>query len=136
MPNAYCLASTTFSTELGTLNILFVGDIFGSAGRRIVREHIGHVREAHQVDLTIVNVENAAGGFGVTPQIAEEVFDVGRGRADDRQPRLGQEGTGRLPEFEPKSHSRAHVCGRRIFHQASRGAVSSKARRAAAWSSR
>jgi len=59
------------------LNILFVGDIFGSAGRRIVREHIGHVREAHQVDLTIINVENAAGGFGVTPQIAEEIFDWG-----------------------------------------------------------
>jgi hypothetical protein len=59
------------------LNILFIGDIFGSAGRRIVREHIGHVREAHHVDLTIVNVENAAGGFGVTPQIAEEVFDLG-----------------------------------------------------------
>jgi 2',3'-cyclic-nucleotide 2'-phosphodiesterase len=59
------------------LNILFIGDIFGSAGRRIVREHIAHVREAHQVDLTIVNVENAAGGFGVTPQIAEEVFTWG-----------------------------------------------------------
>jgi 2',3'-cyclic-nucleotide 2'-phosphodiesterase len=59
------------------LNILFIGDIFGSAGRRIVREHIGHVREAHKVDLTIVNVENAAGGFGVTPQIAEEVFEWG-----------------------------------------------------------
>jgi len=59
------------------LNILFIGDIFGSAGRRIVREHIGHVREAHNVELTIVNVENAAGGFGVTPQIAEEVFDWG-----------------------------------------------------------
>ena len=59
------------------MNILFVGDIFGSAGRRIVREHIGHVREAHKVDLTIVNVENAAGGFGVTPQIAEEVFGWG-----------------------------------------------------------
>ena len=59
------------------LNILFIGDIFGSAGRRIVREHIGHVREAHNVDLTIVNVENAAGGFGVTPQIAEEIFDLG-----------------------------------------------------------
>ena len=59
------------------MNILFVGDIFGSAGRRIVREHIGHVREAHQVDLTIVNVENAAGGFGVTPGLAEEVFDLG-----------------------------------------------------------
>jgi hypothetical protein len=59
------------------LNILFVGDIFGSAGRRIVREHIGHVRKAHSVDLTIVNVENAAGGFGVTPQIAEEIFELG-----------------------------------------------------------
>ncbi len=59
------------------MNILFVGDIFGSAGRRIVREHIGHVRAAHQVDLTIVNAENAAGGFGVTPQIAEDIFDMG-----------------------------------------------------------
>ena len=59
------------------MNILFVGDIFGSAGRRIVREHIGHVRAAHQVELTIVNAENAAGGFGLTPQIAEEIFDWG-----------------------------------------------------------
>ena len=59
------------------MNILFVGDIFGSAGRRIVREHIGHVREANSVELTVVNVENAAGGFGVTPAIAEEVFDWG-----------------------------------------------------------
>jgi 2',3'-cyclic-nucleotide 2'-phosphodiesterase len=59
------------------LNILFVGDIFGSAGRRIVREHIGHVREAHNVELLVINAENAAGGFGVTPQIAEEMFDMG-----------------------------------------------------------
>jgi 2',3'-cyclic-nucleotide 2'-phosphodiesterase len=59
------------------MNLLFVGDIFGSAGRKIVREHIGHVRQAHAVDLLVVNVENAAGGFGVTPQIAEEVFDLG-----------------------------------------------------------
>jgi metallophosphoesterase (TIGR00282 family) len=59
------------------LNILFVGDIFGSAGRRIVREHIGHVRAAHDVDLVVINAENAAGGFGVTPQIAEDLFDLG-----------------------------------------------------------
>ncbi len=59
------------------MKILFVGDIFGSAGRRIVREHIGHVREAHDVELTVINAENAAGGFGVTPQIAEELFDLG-----------------------------------------------------------
>ena len=48
------------------MNILFVGDIFGSAGRRIVREHIGHIRKTHAVELTVVNVENAAGGFGVS----------------------------------------------------------------------
>lgn len=59
------------------MNILFVGDIFGSAGRKIVSEHIGHIREAHAVDLTIINAENAAGGFGVTPQIAEDLFDLG-----------------------------------------------------------
>jgi 2',3'-cyclic-nucleotide 2'-phosphodiesterase len=59
------------------LNILFVGDIFGSAGRRIVREHIGHLREAHNVELTVINAENAAGGFGLTPQIAEDLFDLG-----------------------------------------------------------
>lgn len=59
------------------MKILFVGDIFGSAGRRIVREHIGHLREAHDVDLTVINAENAAGGFGVTPQIADDLFDLG-----------------------------------------------------------
>jgi hypothetical protein len=59
------------------LNILFIGDIFGSAGRRIVREHIGHVRASNNVDLTVINSENAAGGFGVTPPIAEEIFGWG-----------------------------------------------------------
>jgi metallophosphoesterase (TIGR00282 family) len=59
------------------LNILFIGDIFGSAGRRIVREHIGHVRQAHVVELVVINAENAAGGFGLTPQLAEDLFDLG-----------------------------------------------------------
>jgi len=59
------------------LRILFVGDVFGSAGRRIVREHLGHVVEQHGVDLLVINGENAAGGFGLTPAIAEELFDLG-----------------------------------------------------------
>ena len=42
-----------------------------------MREHIGHLRQAHDVELTIINAENAAGGFGLTPQIAEELFDLG-----------------------------------------------------------
>lgn len=59
------------------MNILFIGDIFGSAGRRIVEEHIGHVMESHAIDLVIINGENAAGGFGITPAIAEDIFDLG-----------------------------------------------------------
>ncbi|MGA3262889.1 MAG: TIGR00282 family metallophosphoesterase [Terracidiphilus sp.] len=59
------------------MNILFIGDIFGSAGRRIVREHIGHVRQAHDVELVVINAENAAGGFGLTPPLAEELFEMG-----------------------------------------------------------
>ncbi len=59
------------------MNILFVGDIFGSAGRKIVHEHIGHLRNTHHVELTVINAENAAGGFGLTPALAEEIFDWG-----------------------------------------------------------
>lgn len=59
------------------MNILFVGDVFGQAGRRIVREHLQHVMETNEVDLLVINGENAAGGFGITPQIAEELFDLG-----------------------------------------------------------
>ncbi|HKO10895.1 MAG TPA: TIGR00282 family metallophosphoesterase [Acidobacteriaceae bacterium] len=59
------------------MRILFVGDVFGSAGRRIVREHIGHIIAGRQIDLVIINAENAAGGFGLTPAIAGEMFDLG-----------------------------------------------------------
>ena len=47
------------------MNILFVGDVFGSAGRHIVREHLPHVLETNDVDLLVINGENAAGGFGL-----------------------------------------------------------------------
>jgi metallophosphoesterase (TIGR00282 family) len=59
------------------VNILFVGDVFGSAGRHIVREHLPHVVETNDVDLLVINGENAAGGFGITPSLAEELFDLG-----------------------------------------------------------
>jgi hypothetical protein len=59
------------------MRILFVGDVFGSAGRRIVREHLGQIVDGRGVDLLIVNAENAAGGFGLTPPIADELFDLG-----------------------------------------------------------
>lgn len=59
------------------MRILFIGDIFGRPGRTIVREHLAALMKEHAVDLCIANGENAAGGFGLTPQIAEEFFDLG-----------------------------------------------------------
>ena len=59
------------------MRILFVGDIFGRPGRTIVHERLPELRKEHAADLTIANGENAAGGFGITPQIAEELFELG-----------------------------------------------------------
>ena len=59
------------------MKILFVGDVFGSAGRHIVREHLPHLMETNSVDLLVINGENAAGGFGITPSIADELFELG-----------------------------------------------------------
>jgi metallophosphoesterase (TIGR00282 family) len=59
------------------MQILFIGDIFGSAGRKIVRDHMPQLVETHKVDLVIANAENAAGGFGLTPVIAEDLLDLG-----------------------------------------------------------
>jgi metallophosphoesterase (TIGR00282 family) len=59
------------------LRILFVGDVFGSPGRRILREHLPHTIAERGVNLVVVNAENAAGGFGLTPPLADELFDLG-----------------------------------------------------------
>ena len=59
------------------MRILFVGDIVGKGGRRVLREQLSRLQSLHRVDFTIVNVENAAGGFGLTPKLARQMFDLG-----------------------------------------------------------
>ena len=59
------------------MRILFIGDIFGRPGRTIVREHLPALLRQDGIELCIANGENAAGGFGLTPPIAEELFDLG-----------------------------------------------------------
>ncbi|PWT91934.1 MAG: TIGR00282 family metallophosphoesterase [Proteobacteria bacterium] len=59
------------------MNILFIGDIFGAPGRRIVSDHLQDIVATNGIDLAIANAENAAGGFGITPSIAEELFGLG-----------------------------------------------------------
>ena len=59
------------------MNILFIGDIFGRPGRTIVKERLPELVKQRSVDLVIANGENAAAGFGITPPLAEELFELG-----------------------------------------------------------
>ena len=59
------------------MNILFLGDIVGKPGRDAVAERLGSLRSDLKLDLVIANGENAAGGFGITRVIAEELFAAG-----------------------------------------------------------
>jgi len=59
------------------MHILFIGDIFAAPGRRIVADHLQDICETNRIDLAIANAENSAGGFGITPAIAEELFGMG-----------------------------------------------------------
>jgi 2',3'-cyclic-nucleotide 2'-phosphodiesterase len=57
--------------------ILFVGDVVAGAGRKVVRALVPALREELGADFVIANGENAAGGVGITPQTADELFAAG-----------------------------------------------------------
>ncbi len=59
------------------MKVLFIGDIIGEPGRKIVKQLLPELVRAHVPELVIANGENAAGGFGLTPAIAEELFGLG-----------------------------------------------------------
>src|SRR2546426_10394218 len=59
------------------MNILMVGDVFGEPGRRALQTLLPGLKRAHDIDCTVVNVENAAAGFGVTPQMCRDFQEQG-----------------------------------------------------------
>ena len=59
------------------MKILFIGDIVGAPGRRAVREILPNLRHKHGLDVIIANGENSAGGNGIVPDIAEQLFSCG-----------------------------------------------------------
>jgi len=59
------------------MKLLFLGDVFASSGRRAVAECLAEIISSEGVDLAVANAENAAGGFGITPLVAEELFTMG-----------------------------------------------------------
>jgi metallophosphoesterase (TIGR00282 family) len=59
------------------VKILFIGDIVGRPGRTAVKKALPALRERYSIDIVVANGENAAGGFGMTPEICEELYQTG-----------------------------------------------------------
>jgi len=59
------------------MKVLFIGDIMGEPGRRAIARTLHKVVAQHAVDLVIGNGENVAGGFGITPELAHELYEMG-----------------------------------------------------------
>jgi metallophosphoesterase (TIGR00282 family) len=59
------------------MRILFIGDIVGQPGRKMVARHLQRLVAVHGVDVVLANGENAAAGFGITPAVAHELFGLG-----------------------------------------------------------
>jgi 2',3'-cyclic-nucleotide 2'-phosphodiesterase len=59
------------------MKVLVIGDIVGSPGRSILKKALPIVFKKHDIDYCVANVENAAGGFGVTKEICDEILDLG-----------------------------------------------------------
>ena len=59
------------------MNLLFIGDIVGNPGRHAVKTLLPKLRERHALDFVVANGENSAGGSGITPKTAGEIFSAG-----------------------------------------------------------
>jgi len=59
------------------MKVLVIGDITGSPGRGIIEDELKKLKKQEQIDFTIANAENAAGGSGITPPVAEDLFSYG-----------------------------------------------------------
>jgi len=59
------------------MNILMIGDVVAKPGRLAVLERIQDLREQYKIDLAVMNAENLAGGFSVTPSLCEQLFSSG-----------------------------------------------------------
>ena len=59
------------------MKLLFIGDIVGRPGRQMVSRHLASLVDRHLIDLVVANAENAAAGFGVTPDVVAELLALG-----------------------------------------------------------
>ena len=120
------------------MRLLFLGDLVGRAGRAAVIEALPRLRTEWKLDFAVVNAENSASGFGMTPKIADELFAAGADvvtlgdHAFDQKEMLSHiEGVPRILRplnFAPGAPGRGHgvfpaTRGRRVFVAVALGRV-------------
>ena len=79
------MGASRFATFI--MKVLIIGDVVAKPGRVAVLERIQDLREQHEIDLAIMNAENLAGGFSVTPSLCEQLFapDTRTSQSDTQQ---------------------------------------------------
>jgi len=75
--SALLLAPAFAPPTLSAVKILFIGDIVGEPGRKAVKMFVPLLRAQHGLDAVVANGENSAGGSGITPKMADEIFSAG-----------------------------------------------------------
>src|SRR5262245_57759133 len=59
------------------MNVLMIADVVARPGRRVVLDRLQELRRQYKIDIATMNAENVAGGFSITPSIADELFAAG-----------------------------------------------------------
>ena len=98
------------------ITVLCVGDVFGEPGRRAIEILLPRIKKQHDVDLAVVNVENAAAGAGVTPAPAAEFSTLTTARSTSCcfRSRGSRTSTARRPGSPNTSPTQRTVIGRAL----------------------
>ena len=106
------------------MRILFVGDVVGKPGRRILATRLANLQRTYDVDFTVVNAENVAAGRGITPTLSDEILAMGVDVLTSGNHIWAQRGIERYLEEEPRllrpANYPAGAPGTGVFHGRSR----------------
>jgi hypothetical protein len=106
------------------VRILFVGDVVGKPGRRILATRLANLQRTYDVDFTVVNAENVAAGRGITPTLSDELLAMGVDVLTSGNHIWAQRGIERYLEEEPRllrpANYPAGAPGTGVFHGRSR----------------
>src|SRR6267143_4075083 len=74
---AFSIHGLLFTVNGFSMKILLIGDVVAKPGRTALLDRLQDLREQHSIDLAIMNAENLAGGFSITPSLGEQLFAAG-----------------------------------------------------------